>query len=440
MSKVELSINVAYLPSWGAWEGIRELVQNGKDAELEFGAMLEVTYLNGTLRIENDGASMDRNVLLFGTTSKHGRSDMIGKFGEGLKLGTLALVRQGHTVKIRTGDEVWTASIARSERYDADVLYFDCVGGREPKKRVRVEIDNVSEEVWEELRERFLFITKPKKNEIVATDRGDLLLGARYRGRIFVKGIFVQRDPRLQYGYNFKHAEVDRDRKMISSWDQEYESSRIWGDAVAARPDLLDPYFELMSKGDADLKGAEVTTSYIPREVREGVAAKFKAQFGADVVPVNNLSESHEVEHLGKRGVVVSKGLGAMLAESIGNKDALMKAAREEVTRTLAWGDMTHDQQKNLFDAIALVSMVRTGCTLDMIDVVEFRSPKLRGQYKDERILLAASVVADRDQVLATLVHEFSHKEGGDGEKAHVAAIEALWRDIVKNLREGKTS
>ena len=31
MSKIELSINVAYLPEWGVWEGLRELVQNGKD-------------------------------------------------------------------------------------------------------------------------------------------------------------------------------------------------------------------------------------------------------------------------------------------------------------------------------------------------------------------------------------------------------------------------
>ena len=40
MSKLELSINVNYLPAWKAWEGIRELVQNGKDAETEFNAPL----------------------------------------------------------------------------------------------------------------------------------------------------------------------------------------------------------------------------------------------------------------------------------------------------------------------------------------------------------------------------------------------------------------
>lgn len=432
MSKVELSINVAYLPEWGAWEGIRELIQNGKDAETEFNAPLDVTFHNGTLRIENEGAEMSREALLFGTSSKTSRTDMIGKFGEGLKLGTLALVRNGHEVKIRTGAEVWSALIERSEKYDADVLKFDCVGNREPKKRVRVEIGNITEETWNQLRERFLFLAKIKKDERVKTDRGDLLFGDRFRGRVYVKGIYVQTDKRLNYGYNFNSATVDRDRKMVTSWELEYETSAIWGEAAAQRPDLVNKYFELISEGDADVRSESV---YAPKKVREGVAAKFKKQYGADAIPVANLAESHEVEHLGKRGVVVSKSLASVLADTIGTKDTIVKAMREEVTRKLAWGDLDETQRKNLFDALAITGEVRAECTLDLVDVVDFRSDNLLGQYKDGRILLAARILTDRDETLATLVHEYSHREGGDGEKDHVMAIENLWRDIVKHLR-----
>ena len=207
MPKLELSINVKYVPKWGAWEGIREFVSNGKDAETEFSAPLTVSHLNGTLRIENDGARLTREALLFGTTTKAGRADQIGAFGEGIKLAALALVRSGRSVKIRTGDEVWTAEISRSERYDADVLKFDCVGGRDNKNRVRVEIDNVTDQDWKDLRSRFLFIDKPRDKEIVATSRGDLLLGERFAGKLYVKGIFVQSDPRLTFGYNFRHCE-----------------------------------------------------------------------------------------------------------------------------------------------------------------------------------------------------------------------------------------
>lgn len=440
MSKLELSINVKYLPSWGAWEGIRELVQNGKDAETEFGAPLKVTHLNGTLRIENEGAELSREALLFGTSSKTDRSDMIGKFGEGLKLGILALVRAGHNVKIRTADQVWTAYIARSERYDADVLCFDCVGGRENKKRVRVEIDNVSATEWERLKERFLFLTKAKKDARVETSRGDLLLGDKHKGEIFVKGIFVQYDPRLNAGYNFCNIEVDRDRKMVSSWDLQWHCGQIWAEAAAKRPDLMNPLFSLMLDGKADVAGLEHNAAYAPDKVKTAIAETFASKFGKNAVPVANLAESAEVEHLGRCGVVVSKPLGALLAATLGSKEELQKQMREEVTRTLSWSDMTDTQKANLQDNIALIGKVREGCTLDLIDVVEFRSDNLRGQFKDGRILLASRVVADRDQCLATLVHEFSHRNGADGEKGHVAEIEATWRDIVKHLRNGAAS
>jgi len=435
MSKLELSINVNYLPAWGAWEGIRELVQNGKDAETEFGAPLTVSHLNGTLRIENEGAQLSREALLFGTSSKSGRSDMIGKFGEGLKLGILALVRAGHKVRIRSGSEVWTALIERSEKYDADVLKFDCVGGREDKKRVRVEIENVSKLEWERLRERFLFLVKRGKDDYVATERGELLLSERYKGDIYVKGIYVQTDSRLGAGYNFSNVEVDRDRKMVASWELQWYCAQIWAEAAAKRPDLMDPLFNLALDGKADVAGLENNASYAPEAVKKCMATTFAAKFGENAVPVANLAESAEVEHLGRRGIVVSKSLGALLATTLGNKEELAKQLREEVLRTLSWSDLTATQKANLQGSIELLGMVREGCTLDMIDVVAFRDDKLRGQYKDERILLAAHVVEDRDQCLATLVHEFSHRVGSDGEKSHVAEIEATWRDIVKHLR-----
>lgn len=435
MSKLELSINVNYLPDWGAWEGIRELVQNGKDAETQFDAPLTVSHLNDTLRIENEGAQISREALLFGTSSKSGRSDLIGKFGEGLKLGILALVRAGHKVRIRSGSEVWTALIERSEKYDADVLKFDCVGGREDKKRVRVEIENVSKLEWERLRERFLFLVKHGKDDRVGTDRGELLLADKYKGDIFVKGIYVQHDPRLSAGYNFANVDVDRDRKMISSWDLQWHCGQIWTEAASKRPDLMDPLFNLVLEGKSDVVGLEHNASYAPAKVKECMAATFAAKFGKDAVPVANLSESAEVEHLGRRGIVVSRSLGALLATTLGSKEELAKQLREEVLRTLSWGDLTAEQKANLQSAIELLGVVREGCTLDMIDVVAFRADNLRGQYKDGRILLAAGVVADRDQCLATLVHEFSHRNGSDGEKSHVAEIEATWRDIVKHLR-----
>jgi len=202
MAKIQLTIKTSYLPNWGAYEGVRELVQNGRDAEVEHSAPLTVDWYNDTLRIENDGATVPIKALLLGHTTKLGNSEMIGKFGEGLKLGILALVRAGHPVKIRNGSEVWIPSIERSETFDEDVLTFRIEGGRDPKNRIRVEVGGITKEAWEKMKECFLFLSKPKKDEQVDTYSGGLLLGPKFKGRIYVKGILVQTVPVSSFGFN----------------------------------------------------------------------------------------------------------------------------------------------------------------------------------------------------------------------------------------------
>src|SRR5580704_127817 len=140
--KIELSINVEYLKKWDAFSGIRELIQNGMDAQTQFGAKLDVSHYNDTLRIENAGTTLPHEALLLGTTTKANDPKAIGHWGEGLKLGILALIRKGHPVKIRSGSEVWTPSIERSSKFDADVLVFDIKNGAAEKDRVRVEVGN----------------------------------------------------------------------------------------------------------------------------------------------------------------------------------------------------------------------------------------------------------------------------------------------------------
>lgn len=136
--KIELSIKTDYLPKWGVFEGIRELIQNGRDAEIEFNAPLTVRHHDNTLVIETTGKTLPHEALLFGFTTKTDKGELIGKFGEGLKLGVLALVRAGYETKIRSGSEIWTPRIERSERFDADVLVFHIEKGRKEKDRIQV--------------------------------------------------------------------------------------------------------------------------------------------------------------------------------------------------------------------------------------------------------------------------------------------------------------
>lgn len=435
--RIELTIKTDYMPNWGIWEGIRELVQNGRDAEVEHCATLTVRHRkeSDTLVIENEGTTLPYEALLLGHTSKVGRPDLIGKFGEGLKLGVLALVRAGCPVKIRSGSEVWVPSIQRSEKFQADVLVFEIQKGRKDDNRVAVEIGGVNREAWEKMKDMFLFLKGTVKDEeSVQTPYGSLLLSERFTGKVFVKGIFVANDPRLSYGYDFVDADLDRDRRMLSKYDLNYRTQGVWREALARRPDLVENFDKLMSREAADVEGVDsYNASYLPVEARKTLVQLFVGRHGEDALPVGSLSESAEIEHLGKKGVVVNKPLKAILELELGSVMTNKLKLREEVTHTYGWHDLTDGERSNLQSSIDLVNQVEP-VALDLVDVVDFRDQKIRGMFKDRRVLLTKRILSDREMTLRVLVHEVAHRSGDDGERGHVSNIERIWSAIVALL------
>lgn len=437
--KIELTIKTTYLPNWGSFEGIRELVQNGKDAETEFDAQLEVRHRADTnaLVIENSGCTLPHEALLFGHTTKEGRGDLIGKFGEGLKLGVLALVRAGHEIKIRSGEEVWLPKIERSEKFDADVLVFYIEKGRQPKNRVQIEISNISKEEWDLVRPCFLFLNRVKKEDRLVTMYGSLLLGESDIGKIFVKGIFVQKDPNLKFGYDLtRDVEVDRDRKMVSRFDLEYHVQLIWRESVVQRKDLGEKFLDLVQDATGDVAGLNVYNApSLPKEVVDQAVARFKSQYGEHAVPVDTISDSKDMEHLGKTGVLVNKPLKALLQSVFGDTDQIKAGLAKEIVKLYSWYELSGMERFNLEEAIALVNQADP-VSLDQVDVVDFRSSTFQGMFKDGRVLVAKNKLLDRDVTLEIVVHEVAHRNGGDGEHKHVAAIERIWGKITAVFRD----
>jgi len=445
--KIELTIKVDYLPDWGMAEGVRELMQNAKDAETELSAKMTVRHTKddsedggdggGTLIVENEGCFLPHEALLFGHTTKSDRTDTIGKFGEGLKLGVLALVRAGHAVRIRSGSEVWTPYIAQSEKFKAKVLVFNVESGRVAKSRVRVEVDGISEDQYDELRRNFLFLSPPGENKVV-TNHGSLLLGFTYVGKLYVKGIYVQSMPGLRFGYDLtRDVTVDRDRKIVYTWDLNWRMREIWRLALAKRPDLLTDFQSLLEEESADMVAMDATSAAeFSEEIRQGMAVKFRSLYGENAVPVANFAESADLEHLGKKGVLTNKVQLAMLQTVFGRPEQIAESLRNEVTAMYSSSDLATGERVNL--DLAMGILLRSDRNLDLsfqdIDVVTFRSSSLQGQFRDGRILIARSMLSSVIDALAILVHEVAHREGSDGEKGHVARIEQLWKGIAKDL------
>ena len=140
--RVCLSLTSSYAAHWGAWEGLRELVQNWHDGalaaagerdEVRFAKLGEYTYeargsggaalgsarydgATQTLALTNVGA-VDRTALLLGFSRKAARRDVVGCFGEGLKVGALALLRLGAELRLETGREMWRFALEPDEAF-----------------------------------------------------------------------------------------------------------------------------------------------------------------------------------------------------------------------------------------------------------------------------------------------------------------------------------
>lgn len=432
--KLELSIKADYLPSWGMWHGIRELIQNARDAEFELGAPMTVESKPNALIIENDGCVLPHEALLLGHSTKVGKAELIGRFGEGLKLGILALVRSGVRVTIRSGSEVWIPKIQRSEKFKVEVLVFDITKGRKDSNRVSIELLGIDAELWEAAKWKFLFLNDEHKPSFIETDSGALLTDPVHKGHVFVKGIYVHTDRRFDYGYNFKNAELDRDRQMVDRWDFMVRSRELLTAAFAKRPDLIDGFVATLERQGPEVEGFSYAE---PDEgLAKAVSAAFQARHGADAIPVRTLADSKDLDHLGKKGVVVGEAHAKVLSGTMQSLDAVRASLKEETLRTYGWHELSDTEKKNISESVDLIHPLIAGLKLDVVQVVDFRSPDILGLHGEGLVKISKKVVDDPEECLSTMVHEAAHMGGfGDGEVQHVRRIEAIWAGIVKTLR-----
>lgn len=438
--EITLTVTTTYRGHWGSNEGLREMMQNGRDAEVEHRAPLKVRYRKETqtLVIENEGTVLDRDALLLGHTTKADRSDLAGKWGDGLKIGMLALLRNGHNVKIRNGSEVWVPGFKKGEVFKSDVLVVKINEGRKADRRVAVEISGITPEIYADLPNRFLFLNGDIEKDRVRTSAGSLLLGDRYAGRIYVKGIFVEFIPTLKFGYDFEDADLDVDRNMIKAFDLNYNAQRVWREALLLRPqDLTQSFAGLLESNARDVEGIdEYTARYLPKEAVQAVTEVFEKVHGKDALPVRSMSESAEIGHLGRTGVVLPAPLRSVIEVIKGTSEKAKEALLKESQKLYSWHDLTPEEQKSLIMAINLIASIEPVSLAD-INVTDFRDEKLQGLFQNGKILLARKVLSDWRVLLETLVHEVAHKAGGDGEHGHVATIERIWSSMFMRFVPG---
>ena len=279
----ELPIASTYVHNWGIADAIREIMQNAIDSETD-GNKLSIRYNNGSLTIANTGCNLDISDLVLGSTSKHDPAKYIGTYGEGFKLALVVLLRNNILVKILTNGQQWIPEFRKSVKFKTDTLHIDVYPVHyKPVNEISFEIMGIDHELFDKIRRNNLAMSKAlgySIGETLSTEYGDILLDARYKGMMFVNGLYVQSDSSFQYGYNFKpeFLQLDRDRRAIGY----YKMRELTAKAVTSQKDVKLAY-------------TAITRSYVDvRDIVEHmneVSKEFKVDFANSFIKQHNLDE-----------------------------------------------------------------------------------------------------------------------------------------------------
>lgn len=222
MSKYEISLSNDYCPDWTVEDGIREILQNALDSP----AQMVWSYENEILTVTSKGIDIPSKSLLLGCSGKRDDVDSVGGHGEGFKISTLVLLREGLDVVIRNGDRLWEPVFEYSEKYDTELLVvyespLDC------NTDLIFEVTGVTQEVFDVVLERCLYLHEDL-GEVIETPKGRILKDIQ--GKVYVGGLWVMDEKSLLYSYDFNPdvLPLNRDRKAIDSWDLTWATSQMW--------------------------------------------------------------------------------------------------------------------------------------------------------------------------------------------------------------------
>lgn len=314
MKKVKLSIVEDYVSHWSWWEGVRELLQNAIDTK-EY----EVDFLSNAIKISSHGGKIPTQALLMGRSSKQDDVSTIGKFGEGMKLGFLVLIREGAKVHVNNFSDVWEPAMEMDDTFDQEIL---CVNIHENilpmNQKVEVVINDIPAHAMAEIKEKFA----PQKDLKVAisNDKGTAYFKDREGSdcNLYVSGLFVcSVQGKYKFDYDFKPDvfELDRDRDSVSEFNVQYYASQLISESddiellVELAMEEFDDlkYFEGRRKKNSVGKYWGCSLDESEEDILTDHAVElFEEKYGYDAVPINDSWSQEKKSTITK--VAISKG------------------------------------------------------------------------------------------------------------------------------------
>jgi hypothetical protein len=271
-----------------------------------------------------------------------------------MKVGALALLREGRTVVMHTAQEKWTWARAVDPSFAVRVLTI-FVSPREPLNGLDrldddvpaavaslgdsdtcTQIRTLSTGEWHTFARRFLFLESPRDSFSCVV--GTLLLDDNLAGQLFNKGIWIAdyRKDGLRSGVDLREIRLDRDRRAVAHpSDVEHQASSLWVRAVDARPDLVRRLYEMLAEESPPPEVKHAAEYLDSTEALNLLAGIFFEQHGSTALPVSASAVSHSMlqdisTRLASKAVVCNGALMSLLSRSplVGDAEEMLTQAQ----------------------------------------------------------------------------------------------------------------
>lgn len=288
MKKYKSTLTRGYCYYWTKAKAMIELVANGLDSDGEFSYTLDEE--NGVVTLSNKGVSVDKKVLLMGSSEKRVDRETIGRFGLGMKQALCVLASNDLGISIINGRVVWEPSFEMCNEYGEEVFTITEKTLPTDSGVFEIIVSGLSELDVEELKLRCL-IFQEEPEVLFSSPSCDVL--SHKRGHIYVSGIFVEEKPELAYGYNFdvNSLQLNQDRESVSSFNLHWETSEVWRQAP---DDLLK---DAVKRSIPEIQYMSSRGGY-NRDINEEIAKEFFEENGEKYL-AESLTEQKELKEKG---------------------------------------------------------------------------------------------------------------------------------------------
>lgn len=454
---------------WGTWEAIRDLVQNALDETETY----RFGYDDLGLYIADDGKGVGISNFLLGPPKL--KPDWArGKFGEGMKIASLALVRLGYPVYVQTVDREIHVLFLEQEA-DGKVLSLAALwrpGGTQSGTTFHIvgyKGEAYADRFVQNLPREWILKSAPSPLAQPVQRYNQLLRGEFPGGkqRIYVRDIYM-RDIDSPFSYNLWGFALSPDRfGPKNERDMYADMGRLWACVddvqllvtflrMAADPPLLkseEGYQVQMGSWDMgshapDAQGHQAPYSDDIVQNAERWHAAWKEAFGEQSVLRTSPRWDAMVAHLGYQSVSLTWSVRDALRTVLLDDATLIARSQQRLSAVEIIPDtgLSDRQLASLQVARAIAQKVSSAGPITGVHaaIIPPASDRVRTAGLYSRSLAAIYISPDQleygRRAIDVVIHEIAHhnSQAEDGEEGHNQALSTVGANVVHAVAGGQ--